>query len=130
MVGDPPPTPARAPNPIPTLIGDGVNEGVAELVGAINRGEILLSPDTVSAIRCGRDAWSRMRETDLWDVLLRVIPEDLVLDAVEGIGETDHISALRWMCRGLNPDLSRALHLIRQEMRDQRMEKPEADPTP
>jgi hypothetical protein len=71
-----------------------------------------------------------MREVDLMDVLLREVPEDQVLDAVEEIWEPDNTSALRWMCRGLNPDMSRALHLLRGEMREQRMEKTEADPTP
>jgi len=128
MVGGPATPPPRAQNP--TLIGDGVNKEVAELIGAINRGKIPLSPEIVAAIRCGRDAWSRMRETDLWYVLLREIPEDLLLDSIKGIKEQDHSSTLRWMCRGLNPDLSRALHLVRREMREHKMYKPEADLTP
>jgi len=115
-VADPDRTRERVPEP--TRIGDGLNPGVAELVVAINNGALQIIPETIAQVRCGRDGWSRMRGADLLDVLLTEIPEKQVRDAIEGLGEQDQGAALRWMCRGLSPERTRMVHLLRQDIRE------------
>lgn len=132
---EPPPAPVRAgpdgrvvasaePSPpkdqirIPTRIGEGLNPGVSELIAEVNQGSVLISPETVSGVRCGRDGWSRLRGPELWDILLTEIQEQHILDATEDLPEPDLTSALRWMCRGLDPERCRELHLTRIEIRE------------
>lgn len=119
-----------APAPAPTQIGEGLNEGVAELIAAVNGGEIEIGPDTVSRIRCGRDAWSGMPEEALRDLIEEARPGDGIDTLFAPLSGSDRGSALRWVCRGLDPELTLAFHQTRQAVYEARNAGRTAEPSP
>ena len=118
-----------APAPAPTQIGEGLNEGVAELIAAVNSGAMGIGPGTVSRIRCGRDAWSGMPEEALWE-FTQELPEEQVGARLAELPETDRGSALRWVCRGMDPDRVVAFHEARAALYEARRSRTESDPAP
>ena len=118
-----------APATAPTQIGEGLNEGVAELIAAVNSGQMGIGPDTVSRIRCGRDAWSGMPEEVLWEVITQELPEDQIGARLAELPETDRGSALRWFCRGMDPDRVVAFHETRAALYEARRSRTESDPS-
>ena len=120
----------RSPTAPPTRIGEGLNPGVAELISALNRGDLGISPETVLQVRCGRDAWSGVPETALRELLAVARPgEDLDALFAPLIGP-DRGSALRWVCRGLDPELTLAFHQARQAVYEARNASRADDPSP
>jgi hypothetical protein len=104
----------RPPSPPPTRIGEGLNPGVAELIAELNSGALGIGPETALSVRSGRDAWSGLSEAALRGLLAEARPgEDL--DALFApLSGPDRGSALRWVCRGLDPELTLAFHQARQ----------------
>ena len=94
-------------------LGEGLGDGVPDIVADLNNTVGEMGFDTVIRARCGRDLWSSLKKDDLLDVLRaepEFAPKDVVLEAIEGESEQDQAKMLRWMCRGLAPDRARALH--------------------
>jgi hypothetical protein len=124
------PATTRPPAPLPERIGDLLNEGVAELISALNSGAIGITPETVLSIKCGSDGWSRLSET----ALLEIIGEKMEVGGVEAeiapLSGADRTSALRWVCRGLRPDLAYDLHLTRAAVYEARNAERTRDATP
>jgi DNA polymerase III subunit epsilon len=119
------------PKPVPpTRIGEGLNPGVAELIAELNRGALEIEPKTVLQIRSGRDAWSGLPETTLRGLLAEARP-NVELDALLApLSGADRGSALRWVCRGLDPELTLAFHQTRQLVYEARNAERAQDATP
>lgn len=110
-----------APDPLPTRIGEGLNEGVAAFIAEVNRGEAEASAETVARMRSGRDGWSRIPEEDLWEIVLDDFAEARLAQAFEIVDDQDRASALRWICRGLLPEFSCQLHRLRRDIMEERL---------
>lgn len=114
----------------PTQIGEGLNPGVAELIAELNRGALEIGPETVLRVRSGRDAWSGLPETALRGLLAEARP-NVELDALLApLSGADRGSALRWVCRGLDPELTLAFHQTRQLVYEARNAERAQDATP
>lgn len=124
-----PGTRARPPEP-PAQIGEGVNPGVAELIKDLNTGVMRISLDTVSQVRSGRDIWSAISEQDLLEILSEAGFAEQVGPILEGLSGSDRGSALRWVCRGLDPEITLDFHLTRQAFYEARNAARDPDPTP
>lgn len=120
----------RPLSPPPTRIGEGLNPGVAELIADLNSGALGISPETALSVRCGRDAWSGLSEAALRGLLAEARPgEDL--DALFApLSGPDRGSALRWVCRGLDPELTLAFHQARQAAYEARGARRDEAPSP
>lgn len=124
-----PPAPRLPPRPDPVAIGDGLNEGVAQIIADLNARADPLREGDVPAVRCGTDAWSRLGEERLWDLLLPTQRADRVERAVSGLSDPDRVSALRWMCRGLAPEQAGEFHRLRSALYEARRgERPSGVP--
>lgn len=124
------PDPVR-PAPVPPpRIGEGLNPGVAKLIDALNRGEMGISPETVLRVRCGRDGWSGLPETALRELLAQARPGEDLCTFFAPLSGADRGSALRWVCRGLDPEVTLAFHQARQAVYEARNAEREESPSP
>ncbi len=124
------PEPVRPAAEPPARIGEGLNPGVAELIGALNRGDLEISPETVLSVRCGRDGWSGLPETALRELLAQARPGEDLGPLFAPLSGTDRGSALRWVCRGLDPELTLAFHQARQAVYEARNKERSGEPSP
>ena len=124
-----PSSPRPQPSP-PDRIGEGLNEGVTELILAINDGALEISPETVLSVKCGMDGWSRLSESALLEVIGREAKPEEVETGIAPLSGADRTSALRWVCRGLRPDLACDLHLTRAVVYEARNAERARDPMP
>ncbi|PTX52318.1 DNA polymerase III epsilon subunit [Gemmobacter caeni] len=119
------------PKPVtPTRIGEGLNPGVAELIADLNRGACEIGPETVLRIRSGRDAWSGFPEAALRELLAGAHPLEELDALFTPLTGQDRGSALRWVCRGLDPQLTLAFHQTRQLVYEARNAERAQDATP
>lgn len=124
------PASRRPPPPVPERIGDLLNEGVADLISALNSGATEISPETVLSIRSGTDGWSRLSEPALWEIIRRHWEPADVETSIAPLSGQDRTSALRWVCRGLRPDLACGFHLTRAAAYEARNAERAQDPVP
>lgn len=120
----------RPSSPPPTRIGEGLNPGVAELIADLNRGALGISPETALSIRCGRDGWSGLSEAALRGLLAEARPGEDLDTLFAPLSGPDRGSALRWVCRGLDPQLTLAFHRARQAAYEARNAARVEDPSP
>jgi DNA polymerase-3 subunit epsilon len=124
------PAATRPPTPVPEKVGDRLNEGVAELISALNSRAMEISHETVLSIRSGTDGWSRLSEPALWEIIGRQGEPAEVETAIAPLSGQDRTSALRWVCRGLRPDLAFDFHLTRAAVYEARNAERARDATP
>ena len=89
--------------------GEGVSEALREAM------ETVRNDRQAFALRVGgSDAWSRIPAVALRPVADLAWGAGAVEDGMRGLSEKRREAALRWMCRGLRPDLSRGREAIAQ----------------
>lgn len=124
----PSPTLTRNPEMAPLRIGSGLNPGVASVIAEVNAGTLEISPETVRRLRSGRDLWSAASEDDLRKVVRSQAPE-CAEEMMGSLPEKDQGFALRWVCRGMNPERVVAFHQVRAAVYEARSDEPEPSPS-
>jgi len=90
-------------------LAEGLNPGVAEQVSRLNATQGPIPEDLIFSLKSGRDAWSTQNPELMQELLEAAYSTDIVDDALSGLDDTRRKDALRWMCRGVEPERSTAL---------------------